>query len=120
MFLNRLRLFFAPGALVLLLTPVMHANTRKGDKLLKEGAKAEAQKDYDKAIDLYGQALHADPKDAGYQLADRRARFKSAELHVNDGLKLRDQQKLEEALVEFQRAFVVDPSYTISVQEIQN
>ena len=53
-------------------------------------------------------------------MADRRARFKAAEVHINDGLKLRNQQKLDEALVEFQKAYVLDPSYAVALQEIRN
>ena len=102
------------------MAPALTANTKKADKLFKQGAQAEQQKDYDKAIEFYGQALRLDPNDPGYQMADRRARFKAAEVHINDGLKLRNQQKLDEALVEFQKAFVLDPSYTVAFQEIRN
>src|SRR5690242_16109924 len=99
MYLNRLRHTTALVALALLLVPDLPASNRKGDKYYKEGAKDEAQHDYDKAVELYSKALQADPNDPGYQLAERRARFESAEIHVKDGKRLRDQQKLEEALV---------------------
>lgn len=120
MYLKQLRGIVAVFALALLLATVVHANNKKGDKLLKEGAAAEAQKDFDKAVDLYGKAIQADPSDPGYQLAERRARFESAEAHTRDGMKLRDQQKLEDALVEFQKAYITDPSYTIALQETRN
>jgi general secretion pathway protein D len=120
MYLKQLRVSVALVALALLLAAVLNANNKKGDKLMKQGAQAEARKDYDKAVDLYGQALQADPNDPGYQLAERRARFESAETHTRDGVKLRDQQKLEDSLVEFQKAYITDPSYTVALQEIHN
>src|SRR6185437_8576108 len=120
MYLNQLRLTIALVALALTMAPALTANTKKADKLFKQGAEEEEHKDYDKAIEFYGEALRLDPDDPGYQMADRRARFKAAEVHINDGLKLRNQQKLDESLVEFQKAFVLDPSYTVAFQEIRN
>ena len=38
-------------------------------------------------------------------LAERRARFKGAEFYTAQGVKLRNQQSLQEALVEFQKAY---------------
>lgn len=120
MYLKQLRVGVALVALALLLTTALNANNKKGDKLMKQGAEAEEQKDYDKAVDLYNRAVQADPNDPGYQLAERRARFESAEAHTRDGLKLREQQKLDDALVELQKAYITDPSYTIALQEIHN
>lgn len=120
MYLKQLRIGVALAALALLLTTALNANNKKGDKLMKQGAAAEEQKDYDKAVDLYNRAVQADPNDPGYQLAERRARFESAEAHTRDGLKLREQQKLDDALVELQKAYITDPSYTIALQEIRN
>lgn len=120
MYLKQLRVGVALVALAFLLTTALNANNKKGDKLMKQGADAEAQKDYDKAVDLYNRAVQADPNDPGYQLAERRARFESAEAHTRDGLKLREQQKLDDALVELQKAYITDPSYTIALQEVHN
>ncbi len=107
-------------ATVAALAPVCIAASRKADKLLKQGLEAESRKDFDAAIDFYDKALQIDPNDPSYQLAERRARFHAAELHTGEGVKLRNQQMLAEALVEFQKAYVVDPSYFIALQEIRN
>jgi general secretion pathway protein D len=120
MFLNRLRLLTALAALVISLVAPCLARTRKADKLLKQAEEAEARKDYEAAVDLYDKALQISPNDPGYQLAERRARFHGAELHTSEGVKLRNQQKLQEALVEFQKAYLLDPSYSVSLQEIRN
>ncbi|MGB9605259.1 MAG: secretin N-terminal domain-containing protein, partial [Bryobacteraceae bacterium] len=95
------------------------ARTRKGDKLLAEGRKAEVRKDWEKALELYEGALAEDPGDPGYMLAARRVRFQAAQERVHRGQKLRSEGKLEEALAEFQRAFVLDPSSAIARQELQ-
>lgn len=89
--------------------PLM-AKTRKGEKLLKEGEKAESAQEWDKALSFYEQALATDFSDAAYQLRVRRARFHASQRHINDGLKLRRAGKLDEALAEFQKAFAIDPS----------
>ncbi len=101
------------------LSPSLEARTRKGDKLLAEGRKAEIRKDWEKALEYYEGALAEDPGDAGYQLAVRRVRFQAAQAWVNEGQKLRSEGNLEEALARFQRAFMTDPSSAIAQQELQ-
>ena len=108
-------------AAALLLQPVnsLDAHTRQGDKYLKLGREAEARKDYDKAIEYYDKAVHEDPQDPGYQMGSRRAHFAASQVHVQEGLKLKKAAELEKALVEFQRAFTVDPSSAIALQELK-
>src|SRR5271165_5173649 len=117
---NRLRAM-APLCVVLLLGTGdgLQARTRKGDKLLKLGAAAEAHKDYDKALEYYQEALSTDPQDPSYELATRRVRFESGQMHVEAGKKLLETGDLEKALAEFQRAFAADPGSMIALQDIQ-
>ncbi len=102
---------------IVLLVPPTDARTRKGDKLLKEGQEAEAEKDYDRALELFEQALATDFSDTSYLLFVRRTRFLAGQTHVLAGRKLRDQGKLQEALAEYQKAFAIDPSSTIAETE---
>lgn len=95
------------------------AHNRKGDKLLKLGEKAEADKEYDQAVDYYDQALATEPKDPGYMMADQRAHGKAAEWHIEQGKILQAQQRLGDALVDFQRALLADPSSQIALQEVR-
>ena len=97
----------------------LEASNRKGDKLLKLGVKAEALKEYDKALDYYEQALKTDPKETSYDLAARRARFESGTAHIEAGNKLQKAGDLEKALAEYQKAFNVDPGSMIALQNIQ-
>jgi general secretion pathway protein D len=97
----------------------LEASTRKGDKLLKLGAKAEALKDFDKALDYYQQAIKEDPKDPAYELSARRARFESGTAHIEAGNKLQKAGDLEKALAEYQKAFNVDPGSMVALQNVQ-
>lgn len=117
-FFNILRPAAALLCALSLMTPPVQARTRKGDKLLKLGAKAEAQKQYDAAIQYYDQALQTDPHDPAYLLADQRVRNKAGVGYVAEGRKLLKEQKLDAALAEFQKAFLADPSSQIALQEI--
>ena len=121
---NQLREFLS-FALVLILAlgspfvPLAEARTKKGEKLLKDGQLAEARKEFDKALTLFEQALESDPRDTGYQLAVRRARFQASQWHVDKGQDLRKAGKLDEAMAEFQRAFALDAASTIAEQELR-
>jgi general secretion pathway protein D len=117
---NRLR-GLAMVTAALLLQPVnsLDAHTRQGDKYAKLAIQAEARKDYDKAFELFDKAVHEDPQDAGYQMGSRRTHFEASQVHVQAGLKLKKAAELEKALVEFQKAFTVDPSSSIAIQEIK-
>lgn len=95
------------------------ARTRKGDKFFNAGKRAEAAEDWEKAFENYEKALQEDPTDTAYQIGHRRSRFEAAARRIDRGQKLRTQGKLDEALVEFEQAFLTDPSNAMAVQEIQ-
>lgn len=93
--------------------------TRKGDKFLAQGKDREARKDWDGALDFYNKALAEDPADPGYQLEVHQARFQASQAHVAQGLKLRKDGSLAPALLEFQKAYGLDPSSSVAEQEIK-
>ena len=95
------------------------ARTRKGDKLLLSGRAAEAKGEWDTALDLYEQAVEQDPADTAYLLAMRHARFEAGQKHVDNAQKLRTQGKLPEAVQEYQKALIADPSSAIALQEVK-
>jgi tetratricopeptide (TPR) repeat protein len=92
------------------LVTALEARTRKGDKALAESRAAELRKEWDRAIAFAEQALSEDPADIAYQLTASRLRFYAAQFHIDQGLKLRDQGQLEKALVEFQKAYGINPA----------
>ncbi len=101
------------------LAGTLGARTRKGDKLLAESREAELRKDWDKAISFAEQALSEDPAEIAYQLTASRLRFYAAQYHLEQGLKLRDQGKPDEAIVEFQKAYGINPASTMAQDEIE-
>ncbi len=116
---NNLQQLITLIVLIVFLVPAAEANTRKGDKLLKQGQGAEAKGDFDKALLLYEQAIETDQNDAGYLLAIRKIRFQAGQKHVQAGQKAREKGDLEGALAEFQRAVSIDPASAIAMQEMR-
>jgi general secretion pathway protein D len=94
------------------------ARTRKGDKFLAEGRAREELKQWDVALQNYEKALAEDPAELTYQTAAQKARFEAAAMHVTNGVKIRQQGQLGEALLEFQKAFAIYPASTIAEQEL--
>lgn len=86
----------------------------------KRGASAEAQKQYDAAFESYKKAHALKPQEARYATAYLRMRGFAATQHVSNGLKLRESQKLPEAIAEFQRAAEIDGTNFAAVQELRN
>ena len=95
------------------------ARTRKGDKFLAQGKDREMRKDWDGALDFYNKALAEDPADTAYQLEVHQSRFQASQAHVSQGLKLRKEGSLAPALLEFQKAYGLDPSSSVAEQEIK-
>lgn len=104
----------------MLSVPPLIAADRKADKLFKAGQKAEADKDYDKALTLYEQAVDLDSQEPGYLLALNQARTQVLRLHLGLGKKLQESQKLDEAMAEFQKALMADPSSAVALQDIRD
>jgi general secretion pathway protein D len=99
--------------------PRAAARTKKGDKFFKEAQAAEARQQWDRAAELYTQAVDEDPKDSAYLIGMRRARFAAGMEHVEKARQLRGEGNLAEAIAEFQRAILIDPSSAIALQELK-
>jgi len=102
---------------ILLLPAAAFADQAK--KLYDEGKAAEARENYELAYDLYSKAYNLKPSDLRYKASITRMRFLAGASYVHRGQKLRDEGKLEDALVLFEKAYVVDPSSFIAQQEIK-
>jgi len=85
----------------------------------KRGVRAESQKNYDEAYQSFKQAYTLNRKEAKYVTAYLRARANAGTQHVNNGRKLRDNLRLQEAMAEFQRAAEIDSTNYVAAQELQ-
>ncbi|MDX2150214.1 MAG: cohesin domain-containing protein [Bryobacteraceae bacterium] len=117
--INRLRWTTGVAALILTVWTPAEARTKKGEKLVEEGRKLEAKKDWDAALEKYDAALMTDPADPMYQILTRRVRFQAAQMHVDRGQKLREAGQLKEALDAFMKAYAIDPASGIAAQEVR-
>jgi len=92
---------------------------KKGSQDYHAGEKALEVHDYDAAVDYYLKALQAEPNNAMYRIKLNQSRFEAGQLHIHQGLKLRDKGDLQGAVSEFQRASVLDPSSIVADQELK-
>jgi general secretion pathway protein D len=97
----------------------LEAKTKKGDKYLAEGRIHEQKKEWDAALQSYEQALSEDPSEIIYQMASTKVHFQAAQSHIDKGLKLRSQGQLGDALLEFQKAYAINPGSAAATQEIR-
>jgi general secretion pathway protein D len=86
----------------------------------KQGLRQESQQQYDAAFQSFKHAFTLKPKDTAYETAYLRARANAAALHVANGIKLRNEQKLQEAIAEFQRGAEIDSTNYMAAQEMQH
>jgi general secretion pathway protein D len=117
-FFNRLVAVFLAAALTGPMAP-LQAKTRKGDRYLAQGRIHEEKREWDAALENYEKALSEDPSESVYQMATQKARFQASQMHVGMGLKARGQGQLGDALLEFQKAFAIDPGSMVADQEIR-
>ena len=89
----------------------------KGNQDYKAGLHAQDLKDYDAAVEYYLKATKVDPHNANFQIKLNQARFEAGQVHLHQGLKLREKGDLQGALAEFQRAQIMDPSSSVADQE---
>ncbi|PYR78587.1 MAG: hypothetical protein DMF87_13585 [Acidobacteria bacterium] len=71
---------------------------------------AEQAQDYDRAVAEYAAALKRHPNDRTTQLALQRAKLRAAQDHLTRARRLEAQNKLDEALVEYQIAADMNPA----------
>jgi general secretion pathway protein D len=109
-----------PAAVVLLVVvAILPAIADKAKSIFEKGQDAEARENYEAAYEFYKQAYDLKPKDLRYKASFQRMRFKAAATVVHHGVLLRDQGKLQEALAEFQKAALIDPSLFSAQQEMK-
>lgn len=110
---------FRPAIIVLLVAAVtLPAAADKAKSLYLKGKDAEARQNYEQAYDLYKEAYGIKPQDSAYRASYERLRFLAGASHVHRGQLMREAGRLDESLVEFQKAVEIDPSSSIARQEV--
>ena len=94
------------------------AKTAKGDKFYAQAKVHEAKQEWDAALDYFRRAVGEDPSELLYQIGWDRARFQASRMHVGRGVEIRAQGRLGDALLEFQKASIIDPGSSIASQEV--
>jgi general secretion pathway protein D len=105
--------------MVLVGVAVFAAGCPKDKKDYKAAKQAVDLQDYDAAVDYYLKASKADPHNIDYKIGLDQSRFEAGAVHVQKGIKLREKGDLQDAVSEFQRAQVMDPSSTAADQELK-
>ncbi len=108
--INIMRIGRILGAVILVLSLGVTGYADEANAEYKHGVKAESTNNFDEAFQAYSKAHSLKPKDARYFTAFTRLRFYAATEHLRRGQSLRDMGKLQEAVVEFQRAAEIDPT----------
>jgi general secretion pathway protein D len=108
--INIMRIGRILGAVILVLSLGVTGYADEANAEYKHGVKAESTNNFDEAFQAYSKAHSLKPKDARYFTAFTRLRFYAATEHLRKGQSLRDMGKLQEAVVEFQRAAEIDPT----------
>ncbi len=88
-----------------------------GNVYFRNGRKAELRKDWDTALINYEKAAQSEPANAEYQLMKSHARMEASQFHLDQGKRLLKQQRVSEALGEFEKAVSIDPSNQAAIQE---
>jgi len=109
-------------ALWLLLVAVVTvpAVADKAKDFYNKGQDAEARQNYIAAYDFYKKAYDLKPKDLRYRTAFSHMRFEAGMTYVHQGQKSREEGKLDEAVVQFQKALEIDSSLFIAKQELEH
>lgn len=95
------------------------ANADEARSAYKRGIQAEKYNKFDEAYEAFKTAQQLKPRDPEYLAAYTRMRFYAAAEHVRVGQSLRESGKLQEALVEYQKAATIDLTNVMAQQELR-
>lgn len=86
----------------------------------KYAREAEKVQDFDAAVGYYERAAQSQPNDIHVQIKLADARAKASQGHLQNGQKLLAENSLEEAVEEFRRAALLDPSNEAAQQNLES
>ena len=94
------------------------AGCPKSQNDLKLARQAENLQDFDAAVNYYERAQKSHPADARIKIGLASARFAAATAHIKQGRRMRTQENLEGAAVEFRQALTLNPADSTASQEL--
>src|SRR5580765_5364710 len=113
------RFWSLPAMAIVVLAVALPLGAESAHSNYNKGVDAEKRQDYERAFEYFQEAFRQKPKEIRYRAAYEHTKFLAAAAHVHRGQLLRDGGKLEEAIVEFQKASAIDPSSFIAQQELR-
>jgi general secretion pathway protein D len=114
--MNRLQIWWV---LLVVLSVCLPGRADEASSAFKKGLQAEGANKFDEAFQEYNKAHTLKPRDAKYFTAYTRVRFYAALEHIKAGQVLRDSGKLQEAVVEFQKAAEIDHTNFVAKEEVR-
>jgi len=106
------------GGVLVLAGLLMCSACAPGNVYFQKGRKAAYQKDWDTALINFEKAAQTQPENAEFQLEEQHARMEAALFHLEQGKQFLRQQRVEQAIGEFQKAASIDPSNLAAKQEL--
>ncbi len=107
----------ATALVIVTLSPVAWAGN--GRKYFKEGLKYEAVKQWDKAAELFAQALQEDPRNVEYQLHLQRALFNASMLCATRARQMEEQGDYEGAYHAYREAYRYDQTNEVAFAKMK-
>lgn len=104
--------------LVCLIAPSAGLAFGDGKKFFRQGIKHEAAEEWDKAAELFAQAVTEDPKNPEYRLHLQRAMFNASQMYMKRGVSLADQKDYQGAYLAFRKAYAFDPVNELAKSEM--
>src|SRR2546430_4810875 len=87
---------------------------------VRAGRRAEQAQNYDLAVVEYTKAVRAQPDNVDARAALERAKLRAAQVHTASGRRFAAQGRYEEAFVEFQLAFELNPTDALVVAALRD
>ncbi len=102
-----------------MLSPTAVLAMGDGKKFFKEGMKAEAAEDWDKAVEQFVLAIGENPKNPEYRLHYVRALFNASQMYMRRGAALANEKDFKGGYDAFRKAYAYDPTNELAKAEME-
>jgi general secretion pathway protein D len=103
---------------VCLVAPTTGLALGDGKKYFKEGMRFERSEEWDKAAELFAQAVTEDPKNPEYRLHLQRSLFHASQMFMKRGASLAEQKDYQGAYLAFRKAYAFDSVNELAKSEM--